>query len=163
MRGEIVPFYQPIVNLQTGAVAGFEALARWLHPQRGMVPPDEFLGLTDEMGLMHELGLLMAALTAMGAGANPVYLGPEVPLEDLLQAVSRSGAAALGVSVVSASPAEIAGLLARLRKELPANVHLWIGGAGSARVSLPRGVERLENLVQLEQRVSLLAFEPRKR
>jgi len=59
VRGEIVPFYQPIVNLQTGAVAGFEALARWLHPQRGLVPPDEFLGLTDEMGLMHELGLLM--------------------------------------------------------------------------------------------------------
>ena len=64
VRGEIVPFYQPIVNLQTGAVAGFEALARWLHPQRGMVPPDEFLGLTDEMGLMHELGLLMMRQSA---------------------------------------------------------------------------------------------------
>lgn len=59
VRGEIEPFFQPIVNLVTGAVAGFEALARWRHPQRGLVPPDEFLGLADEMGLMNELGLLM--------------------------------------------------------------------------------------------------------
>ena len=59
VRGEIEPFYQPIVNLVTGAVAGFEALARWRHPQRGLVPPDEFLGLADEMGLMNDLGLLM--------------------------------------------------------------------------------------------------------
>ena len=59
VRGEIEPFYQPVVNLLTGAVAGFEALARWRHPKRGLVPPDEFLGLADEMGLMNDLGLLM--------------------------------------------------------------------------------------------------------
>ena len=59
VRGEIEPFYQPIVNLKTGAVAGFEALVRWRHPQRGLVPPDEFLTLAEEMGLMNELGLLM--------------------------------------------------------------------------------------------------------
>uniref|UniRef100_UPI0028AF8CEB putative bifunctional diguanylate cyclase/phosphodiesterase n=1 Tax=Brevundimonas sp. TaxID=1871086 RepID=UPI0028AF8CEB len=59
VRGEIEPFFQPIVNLGTGAVAGFEALARWRHPRRGLVPPDEFLTLADEMGLMNELGLLM--------------------------------------------------------------------------------------------------------
>ena len=59
VRGEIEPFFQPIVNLATGAVAGFEALARWRHPTRGLVPPDEFLGLADEMGLMNDLGLLM--------------------------------------------------------------------------------------------------------
>ena len=64
LRGEIVPYYQPIVNLKTGAVAGFEALARWLHPQRGLVPPDEFLGLADEMGLMNDLGLLMMRQSA---------------------------------------------------------------------------------------------------
>ncbi len=64
VRGEIEPFFQPIVNLATGAVAGFEALARWRHPQRGLVPPDEFLGLTDEMGLMNDLGLLMMTRAA---------------------------------------------------------------------------------------------------
>ena len=64
VRGEIEPFYQPIVNLKTGAVAGFEALVRWRHPQRGLVPPDEFLTLADEMGLMNELGLLMMTQAA---------------------------------------------------------------------------------------------------
>ncbi|KQS53954.1 MAG: bifunctional diguanylate cyclase/phosphodiesterase [Brevundimonas sp.] len=64
VRGEIEPFYQPIVNLNTGAVAGFEALARWRHPRRGLVPPDEFLTLTDELGLMNDLGLLMMRSSA---------------------------------------------------------------------------------------------------
>lgn len=64
VRGEIEPYYQPIVNLLTGAVAGFEALARWRHPRRGLVPPDEFLTLADEMGLMNELGLLMMTRSA---------------------------------------------------------------------------------------------------
>lgn len=64
VRGEIEPFYQPIVNLDTGAVAGFEALCRWRHPRRGLVPPDEFLNLAAEMGLMNELGLLMMRSSA---------------------------------------------------------------------------------------------------
>jgi c-di-GMP-specific phosphodiesterase len=64
VRGEIGPYFQPIVNLNTGAVAGFEALARWQHARRGLVPPDEFLSLTEEMGLMHELGLTMMTESA---------------------------------------------------------------------------------------------------
>jgi c-di-GMP-specific phosphodiesterase len=63
-RGEIEPFFQPIVRLDTGAVAGFEALARWRHPKRGIVPPDEFLTLAMEMGLMNELGLHMMETSA---------------------------------------------------------------------------------------------------
>lgn len=63
-RGEIEPFYQPIVRLDSGVVAGFEALARWQHPRRGIVPPDEFLPLAMEMGLMNELGLHMMERSA---------------------------------------------------------------------------------------------------
>jgi c-di-GMP-specific phosphodiesterase len=58
-RGEIVPFYQPVVRLSTGALAGFEALVRWVHPRRGVIAPDEFLPLCEEMGLMPDLGAMM--------------------------------------------------------------------------------------------------------
>jgi c-di-GMP-specific phosphodiesterase len=63
-RGEIVPFYQPVVRLSTGAIAGFEALARWRHPRRGVIAPDDFLPLCDEMGLLVELGAHMMATSA---------------------------------------------------------------------------------------------------
>jgi diguanylate cyclase (GGDEF)-like protein/PAS domain S-box-containing protein len=55
-RGEIVPYYQPIVELTTGHVVGFEALARWLHPDRGLLGPDQFLPLAEETGLVGHIG-----------------------------------------------------------------------------------------------------------
>jgi c-di-GMP-specific phosphodiesterase len=58
-RGELSAYYQPIVRLSTGALSGFEALVRWQHPRRGLLTPDQFLPLCEEMGLMSELGALM--------------------------------------------------------------------------------------------------------
>jgi diguanylate cyclase (GGDEF)-like protein len=58
-RGEIVPYYQPIVELTTGHVIGFEALARWLHPERGLLTPDQFLPLAEETGLVGAIGELV--------------------------------------------------------------------------------------------------------
>ena len=60
-RGELTAFYQPIVRLSTGALSGFEALVRWRHPRRGLVGPEVFLPLCEEMGLMSELGAMMIA------------------------------------------------------------------------------------------------------
>ncbi len=54
--GEIVPYYQPIVNLATGAVAGFEALARWRHPECGVLLPAQFLSVAEESHLIGPLG-----------------------------------------------------------------------------------------------------------
>jgi diguanylate cyclase (GGDEF)-like protein len=48
--------YQPIVRLESGVVAGLEALLRWDHPQRGSVPPAEFVPVAEEIGLINELG-----------------------------------------------------------------------------------------------------------
>jgi len=64
-RGEIVPYYQPVVRLSDGKISGFEALARWRHPRRGVINPDEFLPLCAEMGLLPELGAAMMRASAL--------------------------------------------------------------------------------------------------
>jgi c-di-GMP-specific phosphodiesterase len=68
-RGEIMAFFQPIVRLSTGELSGFEALARWRHPRRGFLAPDDFLGLMSEMGMMVELGAHMMRASAYQLGA----------------------------------------------------------------------------------------------
>ncbi len=54
--GQIVPHFQPLVNLKTCQVVGFEALARWEHPKRGFVPPASFVPIAEECGLIDQLG-----------------------------------------------------------------------------------------------------------
>ncbi len=53
---QLMVYYQPIVDLQTGVIQKAEALVRWQHPQRGLVSPCEFIPLAEETGLIHELG-----------------------------------------------------------------------------------------------------------
>ena len=54
--GELALHYQPIVKLNTGEIAGCEALARWRHPERGNIPPTEFIPLAEEAGLIDVIG-----------------------------------------------------------------------------------------------------------
>ena len=65
--GDIAPWFQPQISTDTGRVSGFEALARWNHPQRGLVSPGEFLPAVEQAGMMSRLGerMLYKSLTAI--------------------------------------------------------------------------------------------------
>jgi diguanylate cyclase (GGDEF)-like protein/PAS domain S-box-containing protein len=54
--GELRLFYQPLVNLETGAMVGAEALIRWEHPERGLLSPGDFLRVAEESGLIVQVG-----------------------------------------------------------------------------------------------------------
>ena len=55
-KNEFKVFYQPIIDLQLGGIAGFEALVRWQHPSRGLLSPFHFIDVAEETGLIVELG-----------------------------------------------------------------------------------------------------------
>jgi diguanylate cyclase (GGDEF)-like protein len=62
--GEIVAYYQPIVELGTGVVTGFEALARWIRPGHGLVAPDAFIPAAEANGAIEDIGSMMLAAAA---------------------------------------------------------------------------------------------------
>ena len=65
--GQICAYFQPQISTDTAAITGFEALARWIHPERGLIPPGEFLPQIEDLGLSDRLGevILNNALTAL--------------------------------------------------------------------------------------------------
>ena len=56
-RDELVMHYQPIIDLRTGRVVGFEALMRWNHPERGLLAPGEFIAFAEDTGLIVPMGM----------------------------------------------------------------------------------------------------------
>ena len=65
------PYYQPLVDLSTGRITGFEALVRWPHPERGMISPAEFIPVAEETGLINAVGGLMLRRACTDAAQWP--------------------------------------------------------------------------------------------
>ncbi len=66
-RGELVNHYQPTVEVATGKLIGVEALVRWKHPERGMIYPDQFIGVAESHGMIDDLTRVVAR-DAIGQG-----------------------------------------------------------------------------------------------
>lgn len=66
-RRELVLHYQPMIDLRTGRITGTEALVRWHHPRRGLLPPADFIEVAEDIGVIDELGwhVLTTAVTEM--------------------------------------------------------------------------------------------------
>jgi diguanylate cyclase (GGDEF)-like protein len=68
-RGELVPYYQPKVELATGRVMGVEALVRWEHPRGGVLAPDEFIPLLEQSSLLRRFTLQVVEMALRDCGA----------------------------------------------------------------------------------------------
>ncbi|HWD96153.1 MAG TPA: EAL domain-containing protein [Acidimicrobiales bacterium] len=79
-NGELSMHYQPIIDLETTRVVGFEALMRWQHPERGWVPPNSFIPLAEQSDLIVELGHFAIRQAVEAASHWPIgEVGSELP------------------------------------------------------------------------------------
>jgi diguanylate cyclase (GGDEF)-like protein len=89
-RGEFIPFLQPVVELASGRIVGVEVLARWQHPQRGLLPPSAFIGVAETAGLIRPLTLALLQRACRDIASLPaqwrlsINLAPDQMLDDSL-------------------------------------------------------------------------------
>src|SRR3954470_558048 len=131
-NGELEVYYQPILYLQTGKVSGFEALLRWNHPERGMIPPLDFIPLAEETGLILPIGEWVLRTACAHAAKWPQAIGVAVNLSAMqfkgrnlvqliLNALASSGLPAsrleleITESVLLQDETHVLGLLHQLR------------------------------------------------
>ena len=97
-RDELRLYYQPLIDLRTGRISGFEALARWQHPERGLVQPNDFIPLAEETGLIVPIGRWALHAACRQLADWRARLGRD----DLIMAVNMSGGQLLRDDVVDA-------------------------------------------------------------
>jgi predicted signal transduction protein with EAL and GGDEF domain len=101
-RGELWVAYQPIVRAASEEISGFEALVRWDHPVRGPIPPDKFIPLAEECGMIGKVGtfVLQAALAEaanwpdqvrIAVNLSPIQFNDPHIIETVAAALSESG------------------------------------------------------------------------
>ena len=72
--GLFVPYFQPLIDIETGELRGFEVLARWQHPERGIVEPHEFIPLAEAIGLISDLSFAVMRTALVAARDWPGHL-----------------------------------------------------------------------------------------
>jgi diguanylate cyclase (GGDEF)-like protein/PAS domain S-box-containing protein len=129
VRGELTLRYQPIVSLRTGKVAGVEALCRWLHPDRGLVAPAEFIPIAEETGLIVELGAWVIGEAARQLAAWRAATGARIAVSVNLSA--RQFARADLAETVRAALAETGLKPRHLKLEITESALVDSGAAGA--------------------------------
>jgi diguanylate cyclase (GGDEF)-like protein len=160
-------YYQPQVSISNGAITGVEALVRWKHPERGMVPPGEFIPVAEKSGLMAEIGRIIVRMAireaaewhrsgiAFGRIAINVS-GSELREADfdsfLFATLEKAGLPPQKLSLEIVESVilddEKTGIAAKLRHIRSAGVHLELDDFGTGYASLshvnPNEVDRLK-------------------
>jgi diguanylate cyclase (GGDEF)-like protein/PAS domain S-box-containing protein len=96
-RNELTLHYQPIVNLATKQLQGIEALVRWLHPEKGLIPPGLFIELAEEIGIIGDIGqwVLRGACTQLASWDREGFMVPRISVNLSVQQIDREGLIAL--------------------------------------------------------------------
>jgi methanogenic corrinoid protein MtbC1 len=110
---------------------------------------------TTLVGEDHEIGALIVALVARLAGWNALFLGPALPVEDIAGAVSTRGARYVCLSGLNSKSRLAEPQLRELRKLLPTDVALWVGGPGLVSLPPMHAVETFHDLDEFEQKLAL--------
>jgi diguanylate cyclase (GGDEF)-like protein len=108
--GEFEIDYQPVVDLESGAVSGCEALLRWRHPRRGMIPPAEFIPVAEDTGLIGQLGEWVLAQACAEAATWPDHVRLAVnvsPVQFRNHTLALHVASALAASRLDANRLEL--------------------------------------------------------
>lgn len=128
--GELRPTHE---HLASDTVRAFLSARRTAY---GTNPNAPVIVVTTPAGQTHEIGALMVSLLACADGWNDMYLGPNLPAEDIVAAVVNSGARALALSIVyPGDDPRIEAEFAFLQRYLPANTSVFVGGRAAAHYS----------------------------
>lgn len=150
--GELYAVYQPQIALETGAVVAAEALCRWRHPTRGLVPPDQFIPLAEESGLIQLIGQFMLdqSLSALrswhdmgrpiglSVNVSPVQLRGDAFVDYLSTQVRRNEtpADALTIEITESRPVlELTDIVERLETVRRLGVGVALDDYGSGHAS----------------------------
>ena len=123
--GEFEVYYQPLIALKTEKITGFEALLRWHHPERGMIPPMEFIPIAEEIGLIGQIGAWVLKQACLEAVKWPddIYVAVNLsPVQFRHRAVLLDVVAALGAAALPAHRLEVEITEAVLLRDTELNV-----------------------------------------